>query len=139
VFFVLTEPPQKPFHPDRISVRDPEYAVLRGLFFQNVLYANAQDEWVAAPMIIGRSLRARPGAGPRDENRVWVWLGVAGAALVVLALRLVYLYRSLRRRPARRVRPWPEEPDADAPPLPGEAQIDAHRDTDADEPSSGEP
>jgi hypothetical protein len=82
------------------------------VFFQNIQYENARGEWVAMPLLIGRRLSPRAQPGGRQGKRAWLWVGVAGAALVFLALRLVYLYRDVRRRsPSRRAGRVPPEQD----------------------------
>jgi hypothetical protein len=123
LMFVLTDEPEAPFVPGEVTVQEPGFAVLRGVFLQNIQYQNAAGDWVAMPLLIARRLRARAAPRPADDRNTWLWMGIAVAAFVLLAVRLLQLYRRVRHGGARRSpqRPASEEPPDELPDAPADS------------------
>ena len=103
--FVLTEPPQAPYEPGRVRMRDGLRVGLAGFFLQVIVYANRQTPpvAVATPLIIGRRLAPlKRAASARGVSWPWLLLGVA--VLAWLAFRMTWAVVGRRR---------PREPAAD--------------------------
>lgn len=96
--FCLTEPPQRPFLPGTMRIRDALRVRLQGVFMQVITYRNREDppRDVVTPLIIGRRL-VESKAGPRPSTPPWIWIAAFGGLSTLIGTGIILGLRRTRR------------------------------------------